>query len=167
MNIFNLIKYIILFFIIIFFETNVIHLFAVLNTTPDLVLIFVLIISLKEPRSTAIIFAFFAGLVQDAFITQFFGLSALSKLIVVLLGTFFQQAKKKYDLVHFTSTFAFLIFTHEFIYQMVYSLGNHLGFFRLLFYYIFPKTLYTLVVSVMVYLMFHQYLWKSKTDYTS
>lgn len=160
MSIPSLIKYIIVYFILIVFETNVIYLFAIYNITPDLILIFVLIISYKEERTPAMLIAFFAGLLQDVFSADFFGLAALTKVIIVFVASFFQLPTKKYSLLYYTMSFLFLIFFHDLVYQFIYALGGEIGFFKLLIFYILPSTIYTLIFGVMAYLILKRKLWQ-------
>ena len=154
------VKYIIIYVLLLFIEKNLVHLIAIKHITPDLILIFVIIISLREDRGKSTVIGFFAGLFQDVFTTGFFGLSAMTKSMVGFLGFVFQQPKKKYNLTYYIIIFAILVFIHEIIYQFIYSLGGHISFFRLLFYYIIPKAIYTVIVAIMVYFIFKPILWK-------
>ncbi len=158
----QLAKYIIIYFLLLFAEKNLLHLISIRYITPDLILIFIIILSLRENRFEMIVFAFFAGLIQDSFTTGFFGLSALTKAIVAFLGIYFQQPKKKYNLSFYILTFTVLVSIHEIIYQFIYNLGSHLGFFHLMFYYMIPRTLYTIIFAVLAYLLFKSVLWKSE-----
>lgn len=160
----QLIKYIIIYFILLFTEKNLLHLISIRYITPDLILVFIIILSLRESRMQMIIFAFFAGLIQDSFTTGFFGLSALTKSTIAFLGIYFQQPKNKYNLSYYILTFVVLVSIHEVVYQFIYNLGSHLGFFNLVFYYMIPRTIYTIVFAVLAYLLFKSILWKS--DYT-
>lgn len=157
----QLIKYIIIYFLLLFIEKNLIHLIAINGVAPDLILIFVIIISLKESKSKSTLIGFFSGLLQDVFSTSFLGLSALAKSIVGFWGVFFQQASKKYSLSYFTITVAILVFIHEFVFGFIYNIGTGLGFFRLVFHFIIPRTFYTLLLALITYLIFKPVLWKS------
>jgi len=155
-------KYIIVYFLLLFAEKNLLHFISIRSITPDLILIFVIIISLQENKSKSTIIGFFAGLIQDIFATYFFGLSALTKSIVGFWGVFFQQPKKKYNLSFYTTTFAVLVLVHDIIFGIIYNLGTHSGFFRLMLQFILPRTLYTVLIAVIVYLIFKPVLWKSE-----
>ncbi|MFZ5516421.1 MAG: rod shape-determining protein MreD [Candidatus Zhuqueibacterota bacterium] len=157
----RLAKYIIIYFLLLFAEKNLLYLFSIRHITPDLILIFIIILSLNEKRMQMIIFAFFAGLIQDSFISGFFGLSALTKSIVAFFGIYFQQPKRKYNLAYFIFTFVVLVSIHELVYQFIYALGSHWGFFRLVLYYMIPRTLYTVVFAVLAYLLFRTMLWNT------
>ena len=158
----SIIKYSITFFVVLFIEKTLLHLVSIRQITPDLVLILIIIISLREDRSKSTGIGFVAGLIQDTFTTGFLGLSALAKSIIGFLGVFFQQPKRKYNLSYFISVSFVLTIIHEFFYELIYNLGSHLGFFKLLFYYMIPRTLYTVVVSVIVYFLFKPLLWKTE-----
>ena len=158
----QLIKYIIIYFLLLFVEKNLLHLISIKNVTPDLILIFVIIVSLREKRSKATLIGFFSGIIQDAFVTHFFGLSALSKSTVGFWGAFFRRPKKKYNLSSFSVAVVTLVFIHEMIFGFVYNLGTHFGFFRLLLYFIIPRMLYTFIFALISYLIFKPMFWKSE-----
>ncbi len=158
----QLIKYIIIYFLLLFVEKNLLHLISIKNVTPDLILIFVIMVSLREKRSKSTVIGFCSGLIQDAFVTHFFGLSALAKSIVGFWGVFFQRPKKKYNLSSFAVAVVILTFVHEIIFGFVYNLGVHIGFFRLLLYFIIPRMLYTVTFGLISFLIFKPMLSKSE-----
>lgn len=153
------IKYIFIFLVLLFIEKNLISFVAINDITPDLILIFVIIFSLRENRPESTIVGFVAGLIQDAFTTTFFGLSALTKTIVGFWGCFFHQPKRKYSLVYYMGTFLVLVVMHDILYQVVYRLGGEAKFFKLLFYHALPRSLYTLFAAAVIYLIFGNWLW--------
>lgn len=155
-------KYIIIYFLLLFAEKNLLNFISIKGIVPDLILIFVIIISLQENRSKSTVIGFIAGLVQDIFSTYFFGLSALTKSIVGFWGVFFQQPKKKYSLSSYLITVAMLVLVHETIFGIIFNLGTHTGFFSLMFQFILPRTVYTLLFAVITYLIFKPVLWKSE-----
>lgn len=155
-------KYIIIYFLLLFAEKNLVNFISIKGIVPDLILIFIIIISLQENRSKSTVIGFIAGLVQDIFSTYFFGLSALTKSIVGFWGVFFQQPKKKYSLSSYLITVAILVLVHETIFGIIFNLGTHTGFFSLMFQFILPRTVYTLLFAVITYLIFKPVLWKSE-----
>jgi len=157
------IKYILIYILLLFIEKNLLQLISIKDVTPDLILIFVIIISLKEKRSSATLIGFGAGLFQDLFTAGFFGLSAMTKSIIGFWGTFFQQSRKKYNLTYFTVAVFVLVFIHEIIYRSIYNLGSHISLFRLIFHYIIPRTLYTLSFGIIIYLIYKPMFWKSES----
>lgn len=157
----QLIKYFIIYSFLLFIEINLIHLISINNLTPDLILIFVIIISLQEKRNKSTVIGFVTGLMQDVFTTTFLGLSAMTKSIVGFWGTFFQQPQKKYNLANYALAVLPLVFVHEILYGFIFNLGSHVGFFRLLWHQIFPETIYTFLIAIIAYLIFKPWLWKS------
>ena len=155
-------KYIIVYFLLLFAEKNLLPFISIGGIVPDLILIFVIIISFQENKSKSTIIGFVAGLIQDIFTTYFFGLSALTKSIVGFWGVFFQQPQKKYNLSSYLIAFTILVLIHDTIFGIIYNLGTHSGFFRLMFRLILPRTLYTLLFAVIAYLIFKPGLWKSE-----
>ena len=158
------IKYTIVYIILLFVEKNLLTLISINDVTPDIILIFIIIISLREERVRSTFIGFFAGLIQDAFTTAFFGLSALTKSIVGFWGNFFQQPKKKYTMVYYLMICLILVTVHEFIYQVIQNLGTNLKFFELVFFYIIPKILYTLTFAALAYLIFRPMIWWRPTS---
>jgi rod shape-determining protein MreD len=158
----QIIKYIIVYFILLFVEKNLLHLISIKNVTPDIILIFVIIVSLRENRNQSALIGFVAGLVQDAVTTGFFGLFALTKTIVGFWGNFFQQPKKKYNLTSYITAVSILVFIHEIIFGFIYNLSTHLGFFKLLIQFMIPRALYTSIFAVIVYFVFKPMILKSE-----
>jgi len=158
----QLVKYIIIYFLLLFIEKNLLHLISIKNITPDLILIFVIIVSLRENKNKATVIGFLAGLIQDVIATGFWGLSALTKSIVGFWGGFFQQPPKRYNLSFYLVAVSILVLVHEIIFGFIYNLGTHSGFFRLLLQFIIPRALYTLVFAIIIYLIFKPVLWKSE-----
>ena len=156
----RIIKYIIIYITLLLIEKNFLNLISVKDVTPDIVLIFIIIISLREERVRSTFLGFFAGLIQDTFTTAFFGLSALTKSIVGFWGNFFQQPKKKYTMAYFMLICLVLGSVHEFIYQVILKLGTNINFFPLLFFYIVPKIFYTLAFAAIAYLIFRPVIWR-------
>jgi len=156
------IKYCIIYFLLLFIEKNLLHLISIKNVTPDLVLIFIIIISLRESKNKSTAIGFFAGLIQDVFTTGFWGLSALTKSIVGFWGCFFRQPKKQYSLSYYAVIVSILVLIHEIIFGVIYNLGTHVGFFRLLFEFMLPRAIYTAVIAIIIYMIFKQMLWKSE-----
>jgi len=159
----QLIKYFLVYILLLFIEKNLLHLISIKDVTPDLILIFVIIISLRENKSKATVIGFIAGLIQDVFATGFFGLSTLTKTIVGFWGAFFQQPKKRYNLSAYASVVSILVIVHEIIFGFIYNLGIHLGFFRLMFQFMLPRALYTLLSALIIYLIFKSMLWKTES----
>ncbi len=162
MTLINFIKYFFFLFVFIWIESNLLRLFAIFDATPDLVLILVLVVSFRENRILAIIFAFAAGLLQDVFITDYWGLSALTKLIVAMIGSGFQRADQHYSLSYFASVFGALIFLNELLYQIFLSIGSQVSFGKTFVHVIIPCASYTFIVSLLMYFLFHHKLWKSR-----
>lgn len=158
----QLIKYSVIYLLLLFIENNLLHLISIKNVTPDLILIFVIIISLRESKNKATAIGFLAGLIQDVFTTGFWGLSALTKSIVGFWGVFFQQPKKRYNLSYFAVVVSVLVVIHEIIFGLIYNLGTRIGFFQLLLEYMFPRAIYTGIIALITYMIFKPMLWKSE-----
>lgn len=155
------VKYIIVYVILLLIEKNFLSLIAIGDVTPDIILIFIIIISLREERVPSTVIGFVAGLIQDAFTTAFFGLSALTKSIVGFWGNFFQQPKKKYTIVYYLMICLVLISAHEFIYQVIQKLGTNIPFLALIVFHIIPRIIYTLVFAAIAYFVFRSAIWRS------
>jgi len=155
-------KYIIIYFILLFAEKNLLSFISIKGIVPDIILIFVIIISLQENKAKSTVIGFIAGLIQDIFSTYFFGLSALTKSIVGFWGGIFQQPKKKYSLSSYSIAVAIMVLVHEIIFGIIYNLGTHTGFFRLMVQFIIPRTVYTLLFAVITFLLFKPILWKTE-----
>lgn len=154
MPFFRLGKYLIFLIIGLWLETGPLNFIELWGATPDLILILVVIIALSEETSLTLIFAFFAGVLQDAFVTDFWGVSALSKISIGMFVGYFKRKDAQYTLPYFSILLIVSCAINEFISQLILSFGNGISLSRLVFTIIVPNVFYSSLFGVLVYLLF-------------
>lgn len=155
------VKYVIVYFIVLVIDLNLIDLISIKGITPDLVLIYLIFISLKETQTNATVIGFGAGLFQDLFSLSILGLSSLTKSLVCFFTSFFKRSQGNYSI--FSLALIFFIFTiiHERIYQFVFLLGSNQKFFKSFLFHSVPRALYTVAIALILNFIFNRAIWES------
>lgn len=94
---------------------------AIFNLKPNFILLFVIIISMREKFHTALIFAFVFGLMEDAFSIGGFGMNAIAKIFVVFIAAVIRDKFYRDDLVTQTAT---VFITGLFKYFVIFIISN-------------------------------------------
>ena len=155
------IKYSAIYLIVFFIETNLIDFISIKGIAPDLSLIFLVFVSLKEPQIVAVIFGFGTGLFQDLFTFSLLGLSSLSKSLSCFLTFYFQQSKGNYSISYLGTVFFVITIIHDRIYQFIFLLGTNHHFFKSFLWYSFPKAIYTTAVAIIINFLLNKTIWQS------
>lgn len=158
------IKYSIVFLIIFLIDINFIDLISIKNITPDIILILLIFVSLRETQASATIAGFSVGLFRDIFSFSILGLSSLANSIACFLSSFFQRSKGGgISITYLAVVFFIITLIHDRIYQFIYLLGTNQQFFRSFLYYSVPKAIYTTIVALIINFLFHRIIWQ-KTE---
>lgn len=155
------IRYSIIYLIAFLIENNLINLISINNVTPDIVLIFLIFVSLKESQITATLVGFSAGLFQDLFTLSLLGLASLSKALACFVTSFFRRPKGGYSLVYLATIFFTVTIIHDRIYQFIFLLGTNQQFLRSFFYNTLPKAIYTTAIALIINFIFHKIIWQN------
>ena len=99
------IKYSVVFLIVFIVEISLIDIISIKGITPDIILIFLIFVSLKESQTTATLSGFGTGLFQDLFSFSMLGLYSLSKSISCFLTSYFQRSKGHYSIANLAVIF--------------------------------------------------------------
>jgi rod shape-determining protein MreD len=156
------IKYTISYLIVFLVNNNLIGLISIRGITPDILLIFLIFVSLKESQTTSTVIGFFAGLLQDLFAFGILGLASFSRSTACFLTGYFRHLKEDYSISYLTFVFFLTSLIHDRIYQFVFSLGSNQPFFKSFFYFTLPRTIYTTVLALIINFLFQRLIWKSK-----
>ncbi|HDL18561.1 MAG TPA: rod shape-determining protein MreD [Bacteroidetes bacterium] len=134
------------------------NLLSVYSIKPDFVLIFVIYISFRFGRLWGGVGGFAAGIIEDSFITVLFGLNALCKTFVGFLVSVFPWRITG----RATPDAALLLFlaalVHDFLFNVIYSLGSGTGLFFIFFRFALPGALYTLLFGSIFHAIFPGFL---------
>jgi rod shape-determining protein MreD len=137
-----------------FLQINVVNNFlAIGQNVPDLLLILTVFISLRLGQIPGSLYGFAAGLLQDVLI-DFYGLQALCKTIVGFSASYFESRKiLLVEKFYFPFIVLFSALIHDFVFYAVQSLDSRVDFFSLLLHYGLPNSLYTAVMSFLLWMI--------------
>lgn len=148
----NYLKYFGILLVLIFLQKSVVWLISIssYNITPDIIVIMIIYIGVKNGHVEGAVFGFLAGLILDFISGSFVGLSALCYTISgFTAGYFYRQEDDK-----FLEKFNFLIVVFpvtllcNFIYFMIFSQGVTLSFGDIFFKLVLTSTTYTTLISL-------------------
>lgn len=146
-------------FIVIIFETTLLNSFRILNTIPNIMLIFIIIISVIYNRLTGIKSAVYAGLITDILIGRGLGIYILYYLFVVYIISSLEDIIFKDNYI----TPLLLIVSSTIVFQVYMLVINYfyLGTVDLRLwthYKLIPEIVYNLVVGLPMYtIIFNKY----------
>ncbi len=133
-------------------QTTFVPIITVEGATPDLLLIWVVFVSLRRGQIEGTISGFLVGLAEDLTTTQFLGLAALSKTVAGFVMGYFFNANKMPQLLG-TYRFPLLVMLsagiHGVIYFPIFLLGSDAFAFQTLVVNVVATALYTSIVSVL------------------
>ncbi|MCX7833075.1 MAG: rod shape-determining protein MreD [Ignavibacteria bacterium] len=146
------IKYYLLLLILIIIQRTFIWMISLtdLNIVPDIVLIGVVILAIKRGRIEGMIGGFFAGLILDSVSGNFIGLYSLAYVLAGFFAGYFQESQDKViSKKAFLGVMIIASLISNFIYFEIYFLSGSslISFIEVIYKYILPTTLYTLIFS--------------------
>ncbi|MEI7484086.1 MAG: rod shape-determining protein MreD [Ignavibacteriota bacterium] len=147
----SIIRNAILLFVLIFVQKSLVWFISLsqLNLSPDLVIIALIYIGVREGKISGAVYGFVAGLLLDVLSGSFLGLLALSYTVSAFIAGFFQTENDRF-LVRFNfiiAVFAISILSN-FIYFGLFFQGTPILFAKVMLLYIFPSSTYTTIISL-------------------
>jgi rod shape-determining protein MreD len=141
--------------IAIIIQSLLVPLIEVAGWRPDFVLIIVLLISKRFGTVAGSTSGFFLGLLQDALTALPVGITAFPKAIVgYALGKF---KTLRLEGVMYYLWFVIMIFIHELIFYGLLQFKTDTSLTQLIYSRVFPNTVYTSVMLVLVNMFTHKY----------
>jgi len=153
------VKYLLLFLSLLLLQTTLLPLMSIGGLVPDIVLIGVIILGIRQGAVAAILAGCLAGFAEDAFVTRLFGLSSLANAFAGFVAGYFSREKVKYNLQVTLGVVLATALVHDVIYFFIYTLGTSVGFFRMLLRYVVPTSFYTLILAFIVHSVWPAGLW--------
>lgn len=147
----KIVFYIFLFIICFFLQLILTDLIEIRQIRPDFLLIFVIWFAWHEGPAYGTLIGFFAGLIHDAYLVNFFGLSSLGKSISGFIAGLISRQSATQKSFWFLMNLGISSFIHDFIYFNIYLIGTGTGFFSRLFFYIIPSSFYTFIIGIIFY----------------
>lgn len=138
--------------VLLVLQASLADLLSLRGVSPDLLLIFIVWLAVREGQLYALPYGFFLGLVLDLSTGTVVGLSALSKTVAAFTaGYFYSENKVSMTL----STYRFLLlvfftaFVHNAVYFTVFTLGSDIGLLGAVFGLGLASALYAATVAVL------------------
>ncbi|MDZ7363328.1 MAG: rod shape-determining protein MreD [candidate division KSB1 bacterium] len=155
----RLVKYALMFIFLILLQTTLIPLLSIQDIYPDLLLIGVVITGIRHGATPAILAGCLAGFVQDAAVTQLYGLSSLAKSVAGFVAGYFSREKLKYNFPITLSVVAATALTNTVLYQSIYYFSSNISMGWIILRYIIPHFIYTVIIGMMVNAIWPGGLW--------
>jgi len=155
----RVVKYILMFGFLTVLQTTLIPLLSIQDIYPDLLLIGVIITGIRHGSTPAILAGCLVGFMQDAAVTQFYGLSALAKSVAGFVAGYFSREKVKYNFMITLGVIAATALTNSILFQAIYYFDANSGLGWTIARYILPHFFYTLVVGIIVNAIWPGGLW--------
>ncbi|MFQ5648769.1 MAG: rod shape-determining protein MreD [bacterium] len=153
-----------LFTIAIILQLKVVPLFSIRETTPDLGVIVVILVSMRRGKIHGVGCGFVAGLVFDFFGSGFLGVSSLAKSTSAFVaGTWSNEHMQRRLGVAVGQLFV-TILVHDVLYFSILTIGTSLGLGHTFFTRVLPQTCYTLVFMAIILLTFPKMVWGRRRD---
>jgi len=152
-------KYLLISFIIILIQTQLIPLISLKGINPDLLTIWIVYIALQKGQMQSTIWGFIIGLLFDFIVGNFIGLSALSKTITgFFAGYFYSENKAQMILGSYRFIIIVLItsFIHNSVYFVVFTFGTEISIIKAIFQIGLATTFYTAAIALLPMFFFYR-----------
>jgi rod shape-determining protein MreD len=153
------VKYALMFIFLILLQTTLIPLLSIQDIYPDLLLIGVVITGIRHGATPAILAGCVVGFVQDAAVTQLYGLSALAKSLAGFVAGYFSREKLKYNFQITLGVVAATALTNTVLYQFIYYFSSNINVGWIILRYMMPHFIYTVIIGMMVNAIWPGGLW--------
>jgi rod shape-determining protein MreD len=145
-------RYIGISILILLLQSTIVPFTSIGNIIPDIIVVWIVYLSIKLGQIPATIAGFTIGLMQDIIGGQFLGLGALSKTVAGFLAGYFYNENKidqilgSYEFLVITAISAF---AHNVIYFIILVQGSEIGVSTAVFGFGIYSTLYTLAIALL------------------
>ena len=152
--------YVLLTGIVLTLQLTLAKILAIQSITPDLLLLLVVIIALREGKVTGILAGFFIGLLDDMTMTGLLGLSALCMALAGFVAGTFYGVKAGLNKGILLVILLISALVHECVSGFITSFAPEQNFFLILMRYSLPTMLYTTGIGFIIFALLPQKVWK-------
>ncbi len=151
--------YVVLSILVVVVQALVARFLVVVDIVPDLVLLWIVYIAVREGQLAATTAGFLLGLIIDLLSGQdgMLGLSTLSKTVAGFVAGYFFSEGKTYQTLggsRFIIAVAIVSVVHNGLYFVIFLQGTDIGWWEILLRYGIPTALYTSVVALVPMFVF-------------
>ncbi|MEE9289165.1 MAG: rod shape-determining protein MreD [Bacteroidota bacterium] len=150
-------RFVLISLILLLLQTKILQFLSIEGVTPDLFVIWIVYIAIKNGQAPATVAGFAIGLLLDLVTGEFVGLSALAKTLCGFTSGYFYNVNKTPQTL---GSYRFLVvvfiasLVHNILYFLIFTMGTELTFSEVLIRYGVTSTLYTLALSLLPMLVF-------------
>lgn len=152
-------KYVILLAVLIVVQDSFIWLIAIskYNIAPDLVIIVIIYIGIKNGQIEGMVFGFFSGIILDFLSGSFIGLSALSYSIAGFIGGYFKRdiSEPRYRMTSMLGIIFLCTLISYSIFYSIYFQGTMMPFTEIFIKHIITTAVYTTVFALIFVIIFN------------
>jgi rod shape-determining protein MreD len=138
--------------VLLLLQASLVDMLSMKGIAPDLLLIFIVYLAVREGQMYVLPWGFALGLVLDLSTGTVLGLSALSKSAAAFTAGYF-YSDNKISMTLSTYRFLLLVFltaaVHNTIYFVIFTMGSEIGFFNAVFGLGLASALFTTTVAVL------------------
>jgi rod shape-determining protein MreD len=140
--------------LLLLLSTTLVRFFAISEIVPDILLVWIVYIAIREGQVAGMTAGFLLGLLVDLLSGPdgMMGLSALSKTIAGFLGGYFYNENKTLQTLggyQFIVAIGVVSLVHNVIYFLIFLQGTDMGWWKMILSYGVPTTLYTAAVGLL------------------
>ncbi len=159
-------RYLLAAFVLILVQKVFVSLISIERITPDVLLIFIVYLALREGQIPSMTAGFVLGLAMDVMSGELLGLAALSKTVSGFIAGYFYNKEKTTET---PGTYLFILIilvsslVHNVIYFTVYVQGTEIDFWISLLRYGLWTSLYTSIIGLIPMLIFGRYFRRERS----
>ena len=138
--------------VLLLIQANLADMISLRGISPDLLLLFIVYLAVREGQMYVLPWGFLLGLVLDLSTGTVIGLSALSKTVAAFTAGYFYSENM---IVMNLATYRFLLlvflaaFVHNAVYFVIFTMGSDIGVFGAVFGVGLVSALYTTTVAIL------------------
>jgi rod shape-determining protein MreD len=148
---YSLLYFVILSSIAILLQSYFIPLIEINTWRPNLIILVIIYFGFRFGVFYGTIGGFLLGIFQDSIGTNLLGISSLANCIVGFIAGQTKQVKLSINTRILTTIF--LILLNGFIFYFFYQFNSEVKFLYLLFSRVFPNTIYTFIIGIIIYIL--------------
>lgn len=145
--------------VLILLQVTILPFMAIGEITPDLLLIGIIVLAMREGSMAGMIAAVLAGLCRDAFSTGFLGSSMLALVIAAFLAGSFAKVAARFRMQTQLISLFGIVYSYFITYYLLYLFDSDLGFVLLLFWYALPAAVYSFALMAIVHYVIRGGVW--------
>lgn len=150
-----------LYLVLLILHCTLLRFTSIQNTTPDLLLLATIFLSVREGQVAGILFGFIFGVIDDLTTPGLLGLSALSKSLAGYVGGLFYGIKSGLDIRFVGLIVVLCTSVHELTVGVVLAFDPALSFWSALINYSFPRFLYSGTVGFIIFVLIPKKIWQA------